>query len=71
MQLVGASTASILSMLEPVMTGVLAYLFLGERLTFLQGMGGGLVILGGVIVARIPVSEKIRPQSYNLSSIEE
>lgn len=57
MQLVGASTASILSMLEPVMTGVLAYFFLGERLTLLQGLGGGLVILGGVIVARIPGSE--------------
>ncbi|KUO69845.1 MAG: permease [Desulfosporosinus sp. BRH_c37] len=64
MQLVGASTASILSMLEPVMTGVLAYLFLGERLTFLQGIGGGLVILGGVIVARIPVSEKVLPYSH-------
>jgi len=62
MQLVGASTASILSMLEPVMTGVLAYLFLGERLTLLQGIGGGLVILGGVIVARIPVYEKVLAQ---------
>ncbi|MBP1760348.1 MAG: putative permease, superfamily [Firmicutes bacterium] len=62
MQLVGASTASILSMLEPVMTSVLAYLFLAERLTYVQGVGGSLVILGGIIVARIPVSEKVVPE---------
>ncbi|WP_236005991.1 EamA family transporter [Paradesulfitobacterium ferrireducens] len=65
LQLVGASTASILSMLEPVMTGILAYLFLGERLTLTQLVGGALVLLGSMIVAwvpvPVPVSEKPIP----------
>ncbi|GAB6171160.1 EamA family transporter [Paradesulfitobacterium aromaticivorans] len=67
LQLVGASTASILSMLEPVMTGTLAYIFLGERLTFTQLMGGALVILGSGVVAWMPVHEKPFVQSYKHS----
>ena len=67
LQLVGASTASILSMLEPVMTGTLAYIFLGERLNLTQLMGGALVILGSGIVAWMPVHEKPFGQSYKHS----
>jgi len=47
-----ASTASIIATLEPVMTTLLAYLFLSERLTPPQWFGS-LLILGGVILLRL------------------
>jgi len=44
---IGATRASITAMLEPVIAGVAAYLFLGETLSALQVVGGVLV-LGGI-----------------------
>jgi drug/metabolite transporter (DMT)-like permease len=46
-----AGTANLIVTLEPVMTGIMAYLFLGERLTTVQLLGGGL-ILSGVFLLR-------------------
>ncbi len=71
MRIVGASAASILSMLEPVMTGILAFLFLGERLSLLQGIGGALVIIGGAIVAWMPVTEQPSLLSYDSSGVKD
>jgi drug/metabolite transporter, DME family len=45
---IGASTASILATVEPVVAAMLAWLLLGERLSALQLAGGGLV-LGAVL----------------------
>ncbi len=42
--------ASIVSMLEPVVAAVAAYLILGETLIPLQILGGGLVLVGVVVV---------------------
>ncbi len=42
--------ASIVSMLEPVVAAVVAYLILGETLSPLQILGGGLVLVGVVMV---------------------
>ena len=44
LQRVGPTTASLLSTLEPVFTVLLAILFLGEILTTIQTVGGGLVL---------------------------
>jgi drug/metabolite transporter (DMT)-like permease len=41
-----ATTASLISTLEPVITAGLAFAFLGERLTVLQLLGGGLILIG-------------------------
>jgi drug/metabolite transporter (DMT)-like permease/ADP-ribose pyrophosphatase YjhB (NUDIX family) len=46
-----ASVANIIATLEPVMTGILAYVLLGERFTASQWIGS-LFIVGGVIVLR-------------------
>jgi drug/metabolite transporter (DMT)-like permease len=46
-----ASVANLLATLEPVLTAILAYLLLGERLTPLQLLGGAL-IFGGVLLLR-------------------
>jgi drug/metabolite transporter, DME family len=45
---VPASNASVIATIEPVVASVLAFLFLGERLEFLQMVGGAMVIAGAV-----------------------
>ncbi len=47
-----AGTANLIITFEPVMTAILAFLFLDERLTVVQLVGGGL-ILTGVILLRL------------------
>ncbi|HUS85078.1 MAG TPA: DMT family transporter [Anaerolineales bacterium] len=53
MRRVGPTAASLLSTLEPVFTVVLALLFLHERLSLLQLLGGALV-LSAVILLTLP-----------------
>lgn len=48
-KMIGPTSASIISSLEPIMTIALAALFFQERLTHLQFLGGLLVILGGIV----------------------
>ncbi len=41
-----AAVANIVVTLEPVMTGIMAYLILDERMTSIQLLGGGLILAG-------------------------
>lgn len=50
-QRVGPTTASLLSTLEPVFTVLLAMVFLGEFLTRIQTVGGGLVLAAAVLLS--------------------
>ena len=50
LRLIGATNASIISMLEPLITVLLSALLLGERITWLQGLGGAVLLLGAVIL---------------------
>ncbi len=43
-EMVSSTRASITATLEPVIAGIISYLFLGESMEFLQVLGGGLVI---------------------------
>jgi drug/metabolite transporter (DMT)-like permease len=47
-----ASVANLIAMMEPLITAVLAYLLLGERLTAPQLLGGAM-ILGSVVILRL------------------
>jgi drug/metabolite transporter (DMT)-like permease len=47
-----ASVANLIATLEPAMTAILAYVFLGEQLTSTQ-LAGSVLILAGVVVLRI------------------
>lgn len=47
-----ASVANLIATLEPAMTAILAYFFLGEQLSGAQLAGGGL-ILSGVVLLRV------------------
>ncbi len=50
MRLIGATSASIISMLEPLITVLLSTLLLGERITALQGVGGAVLLSGAIIL---------------------
>jgi drug/metabolite transporter (DMT)-like permease len=52
LQYTSAVKANLTSTLEPVLAGLLAFFFLGERLTPLQ-LAGGALILGGVILIQL------------------
>lgn len=51
-QRLGAADAATLSTLEPVVTFVLAALFLGEAVTLWQGLGGAVVLAAVIALAR-------------------
>lgn len=53
MRRLGASDASTLSTLEPVVTLVLAYFFLEEKLGPVQALGAGLVVAAVVVLTRL------------------
>ena len=50
LQRLSARQAAIIGTLEPVVAAIIAFLVLGEVLTWAQGLGG-LIVLGGVIMA--------------------
>ncbi|WP_342559299.1 DMT family transporter [Metasolibacillus sp. FSL K6-0083] len=51
-QKLGATTAGVFLNFNPIFTTILAFLFLGEQLTWLQGIGGLLVIGGCYLFSR-------------------
>jgi drug/metabolite transporter (DMT)-like permease len=61
-----ATRASITSMLEPVIAGVVAYVFLDETMYFLQLVGAGFV-LGGIVLLQIE-REPMYRKSHRLGS---
>ena len=54
-----ASRASITSTLEPVIAGVVAFIFIGEKMGFLQVVGGALVVGGIILLQRSPTPEMV------------
>jgi drug/metabolite transporter (DMT)-like permease len=59
MKYIGATSASIISTMEPVMTVLLAVFLLGEHLSLIQLFGGVFVILGGILAVIPPRPTKI------------
>lgn len=47
-----SSVANLIATTEPVWTAVIAFFFLGERLTWVQ-VGGSVMVLGGVVLLRV------------------
>lgn len=54
MKRIGATSASIISTMEPVMTICLAVVLLHEGITLLQALGGFFVVMGGVLAVLSP-----------------
>ena len=50
LRLIGATDASIISMLEPLITVLQSVLLLGERLSAAQGAGGAVLLFGAVVL---------------------
>ncbi len=58
---IGPTSASIVSMTEPLMTIVLAVILFNENLTLFQAIGGIFVVLGGILAVISPSQTKIQP----------
>jgi len=56
LRLIGATNASIISTLEPLITVMLSALLLGEKITLVQA-GGGLLLLTGVVILQLWAGE--------------
>lgn len=65
MKIIGSTQASILSTIEPVVTAVLSFLLFQERLTWLQLLGGAIVLVSASLVVLFQQSSRL-PQSINL-----
>jgi drug/metabolite transporter (DMT)-like permease len=59
-----ASITNLLATTEPVLTAVEAYIFLGERLTFIQ-IAGSVIILIAVLIVRLEKEEAMIIQSIS------
>ncbi len=57
---IGATSASIISTSEPVMTVVLAVIIFNEYLTPLQAVGGIFVVVGGILAVLSPAPKLIK-----------
>jgi drug/metabolite transporter (DMT)-like permease len=62
MNIIGPTKASILSMIEPVVTFILSTILFQERMSTLQLMGGVIVLFGAILVV---LASKKSPQSVN------
>lgn len=63
----GATKASIISSLEPVFTGVLAFFFMNEKLSVLQLVGGILIVLSILIVE---MKDNSKQQEIEMAQVE-
>ncbi len=65
LSIVGPTIATLLTTAEPLITVLLAYIFLGERLTIVQGVGGILLILAIIILTITREPELVKTRSIN------
>ncbi|MBO8164784.1 MAG: DMT family transporter [Brevibacillus sp.] len=57
--LVGSTRASVLSMIEPVVTSLLAALLFADRLSWLQMLGGAIVLVGAMLIVTTREKAKV------------
>ena len=65
MEKVGPANASIVSMVEPVITVLLSAALLGDRLTWAQ-FGGGSLILGGIVLLQLWAGKEHLPDETTI-----
>lgn len=59
LSLVGSTQASVLSMIEPVLTSLFMALLFGDRLSGLQMVGGAIVLVGAVLIVSTREKAKV------------
>lgn len=67
---IGAANASIISTAEPVLTILLSVLVLGEQLTFLQGLGGLLVVASILLLQLCTEDKKMNNRTLDVASCQ-
>lgn len=66
MKIIGATSASIISTLEPVMTVIFAVILLDEHLNLLQTVGGIFVVMGGILAVLSPARKVIQEEDSSI-----
>lgn len=66
LQSTGATQASLISTAEPVVTIILAWLFLGEQLSLSQVLGGALILWAVLLISR-----ESRPEQVSLTELHD
>lgn len=69
MKIIGATSASIISTLEPVMTIIFAVILFDEHLTLLQASGGIFVVMGGILAVMSPTRNVIKEVDSSVNAI--
>jgi len=59
---IGAVQTSTLSTLEPVTTVLVGALLLGESMTMVQSIGGGMIVAAAVLIARSGGGSSTKPR---------
>ncbi|MBB6176761.1 drug/metabolite transporter (DMT)-like permease [Anoxybacillus tengchongensis] len=67
MNMIGPTKAAILSMLEPVITFLLSMVFLQERMSFMQ-MIGGLIVLSGAMLVAMGKEQQDKKKTISISA---
>ena len=70
MSRIGATNASIISTMEPVITVLLSVVLLDEKITLLQ-VGGGILILSGILILQLWAGNKDKAQVECCLEVEE
>lgn len=65
----GTTTSGIFLNFNPVFTAILAFLFIGEKMLWIQGIGGFIVILGCYLFSRLKTKAPLK-QPYPVASLD-
>ncbi|GAX88984.1 DMT family transporter [Effusibacillus lacus] len=65
LDLIGSTKASVLSMVEPLVTSLCSALFLSETLTWMQVLGGLIVLSGSMLIVLTPAKREITETAKN------
>ena len=66
-QKLGATTAGIFLNFNPIFTSILAFLFLDEKITWIQGIGSGIVIIGCYLFSHFKTQENSSRELFQQS----
>ncbi|TQR12951.1 DMT family transporter [Psychrobacillus soli] len=69
-QKLGSTTSGVFLNFNPIFTSILAFLFLGEQMTWIQGIGSAIVIIGCYLFSYFKVKVNIKRRVFSNQSFQ-